>query len=377
MHTEKAAQHGRWRALVWAGLVILVVAAGLGLASRQARANNIAPFQTVFATDVVSAGYGGMRGDGTGTITLSGVSGTITQALLYWHGPTESGDTAANESPTFAGSGITGTNIGLSDNNCWGFENSQAYRADVTSLVTGDAAYALADFVGTDSLGNDVDINGVSLIVFFDDGDDTNNRNVVIFDGNDSNVPGNPFDADGWNVTLPGINYDSGSASMELHVADGQGSEDANLILNGTTTLASGPDVFQGDTVPNLPSATGPNVGLWDIRSFDVTSSLTPGDNTLALTLDYINDCLSLIVVMVNLPAGAAPGQPPTDTPVAPQPTATFASSVAAAVTLPQTGAGAQGSGGPTGWLIAALLSSAALAAAGYGALHLRPNGRP
>ncbi len=54
------------------------------------------------------------------------------------------------------------------------------------------------------------------------------------------------------------------------------------------------------------------------------------------------------------------------------QPTATVAATATAAVTLPQTGAGDQGSGGATGWLIAALLGSAALAAAGYGALRLQ-----
>ncbi|MCH7718032.1 MAG: hypothetical protein IIB21_01055 [Chloroflexi bacterium] len=77
----------------------------------------------------------------------------------------------------------------------------------------------------------------------------------------------------------------------------------------------------------------------------------------------------------------AAPTDPPeapqpTDPPLTPQPTSTLTSEVAA-VTLPKTGAGAQGSGSLTGWLIAALLSSAGLAAAGYGALHLRPNRRP
>ena len=56
---------------------------------------------------------------------------------------------------------------------------------------------------------------------FFDDGDDSNNRDVVLFHGNDSNIA-NPFDADGWDVTLPGINYDTGAARMELHVSDGQ-----------------------------------------------------------------------------------------------------------------------------------------------------------
>ncbi|HTH71627.1 MAG TPA: hypothetical protein VL493_10145, partial [Candidatus Saccharimonadales bacterium] len=47
-------------------------------------------------TDFESAGFGGMRGgDGTGTITLAAFTGTVTKALLYWHGPTNSANSAA------------------------------------------------------------------------------------------------------------------------------------------------------------------------------------------------------------------------------------------------------------------------------------------
>ena len=278
--------------------------AAIALSSQPTEANDIAPFETVFATDAAQFGFGGIRTIGTGTITVSGVSGTVTRALLYWQGPTNSTDPAVNAAVTFGGTDITGTNIGVSSDNCWGFDNSQAYRADVTSVVTGNGAYALANFLKADA-----DINGVSLFVFFDDGNDANNRDVVLFDGNDSNVPGNGFDADGWNVSLPGINYTSGTASMDLHVGDGQGFEDADVVLNAAT-LASGPDVFQGDSVPNGASAGDTNGGLWDVKSYDVTSALTPGDNTLTLTSAYTNDCLSLIVAAVNLPAGAAPNQP-------------------------------------------------------------------
>ena len=205
-------------------VMVITVAAGAWHA-QDAGANDIASFQTVFSTDMASAGYGGMRGIGTGTITLSGVSGTVTKALLYWHGPTNSTDPAVNAAVTFGGTPITGTNIGLSNNNCWGFTNSQAYRADVTTLVTGNGAYSLANFTKASA-----EINGASLIVFFDDGNPANNRDVVIFDGNDSNIA-NIYDANGWNVTLPGINYASGTANMVLHVSDGQSAGEAALVL--------------------------------------------------------------------------------------------------------------------------------------------------
>ncbi len=287
-------------ALVAAGAVALGA-----IVTIPAQASDIASFQTVYATDVAVASLGGMRSLGTGNIEVTGVTGTVTYALLYWHGPTNSDDPASNASVSLAGTSVTGTNIGTSSDNCWSYDNSQAYRADVTGLVTGNGTYALADFTK-----DDAEVNGASLMVFFDDGDDSNNRDVVLFDGNDSNTT-NEFDADGWNVSLPGINYSEGSAAMRLIVSDGQGFTDDGVTVNGTV-IAPGPEVFQGDTVPSAGSDN--NGFLWDQKSYDVTSLLTPGDNTLALSSGYTSDCLSLIVAAVDLPAGSAPNQPTTTT---------------------------------------------------------------
>ena len=240
----------------------------------------------------------------------------------------------------FAGTPVTGTNIGTSSSNCWGFQNSEADRADVTSLVHGNGGFALSGFTKTN-----VDINGVSLVVFFDDGNAANNRDVVLFNGNDSNVAfaGPPADPQGWDVTLGGITYTSGSASLDLIVSDGQSFPEDAVLLNGQTLAPAG-SIFDGNTVPNASasSAAGTNGGLWDIKSFPVTSELTPGPNTLHLTTGYTDDCLSLVVASVNLPAGSAPDQPPTTTtstpPTTAAPTTTAAAAKAVAATPAFTG---------------------------------------
>lgn len=291
---------------------LAAVLASLSLGA-QVFANNIAPFETVFSTDYVVAGVGGMRNIGSGTITVSGISGTVKKAYLYWHGPTNSNNPNANATVTVNGQTVVGTNIGFSDNNCWGFNNSQAYRAaaDITPIVAvqGNGVYNLSNF-----LKPNVNVNGASLIVFFDDGNNANNRDVVIFDGNDSNIP-NVFDANGWNVTLPGINYTAGTATMQLHVADGQDFPDGALILNNVTLVPAG-SIFQGNSVPSANNGPGNNGSLWDIKSYDVTAFLTPGVNTLSLRSSALNDCLSLVVALIDLPAGAAPEQPDDEPPV-------------------------------------------------------------
>jgi hypothetical protein len=287
----------------WAlGATIALAAALAGGSS--AMANAVTPFTTVFNSDVAQFGYGGLRDNGTGTMEVAGVTGPVTQAFLYWHGPTNSDQTDANSVVSFGGQSVTGMNIGVGNNNCWGYANSQAYRADVTSLVSGNGSYALANFIK----GSSVNANGASLIVFYDDGDPLNDKDVALFDGNDSNEAFGLSDPTGWDVTLPGIQYTTGGAAMVLHVADGQSFPDPSVIVNGTTLLSSGAN-FDGDTVPGNPAGDRSGL-LWDIRALDVTSLLTPGANTLHMvTGPNVSDCLSMVVAEVVLPAGSAPAE--------------------------------------------------------------------
>jgi hypothetical protein len=256
---------------------------------------------TVSNTDVKEFGFGGMRGNGTGSITVSGVSG-VTKAVLFWNGPTNSTDPTANASVNFGGTPITGTNIGFASSNCWPFANSQSYRADVTPLVTGNGSYSLSNF----NKPPDVEINGVALIVFYDDGNSSNDRNFVMFNGNDSTI-GSTFEPANWDETIANVPYPgSGAASLDFVVSDGQsageGPDDGALVVNETTIAPAGGN-FQGDTTPHGSfDASG---DLWDVKPFDITSVLTSGSNDLHLTSPHVNDCLSLVVAGANVPASS------------------------------------------------------------------------
>ncbi len=263
---------------------------------------SVSNYNTITETDFVTAGVGGLRGVGTGTITLpnSFSYGSVTQVYLYWHGVSNT-SSGAGQNIQVNSTRVTGVKLGVSSDNCWGYANSQAYRADITSLLRSSSTrqFELSDF-------DDLDPNGASIIVFYNDGNNSNNRDVVLFEGNDSNrsfagFPGDPDapeDPAGWDVSLAGINYISGNANIQLHVGDGQEFVDGALIVNGTTIAPAG-SVFDGNTVPGGQ--------LWDIRSFNVTALLTPGTNTLQLTSQINSDCLSLIVAIIDLPAGTSP----------------------------------------------------------------------
>ena len=263
---------------------------------------SVSNYNTFTETDFVSAGVGGLRDVGTGTITLpsSFTYSSVTQAYLYWHGVSNA-PSGAGQNIVVNSTPVTGVKLGVSSDNCWAHSNSQAYRADITSLLRSSSTrqFKLSDF-------DDLNPNGASIIVFYNDGNNANNRDVVLFEGNDSNqnfsgFPGDPdapADPAGWDVSLSGIKYTSGTVNIQMHVGDGQPFPDGALIVNGSVIAEAGA-VFDGNTVPGGQ--------LWDIRSFNVTSLLSPGPNTLHLTSEINSDCLSLILAVIDLPAGTSP----------------------------------------------------------------------
>lgn len=276
--------------------------------------NSLTAGPLVGSTDFGLFGISGLRGTGNGTITVTGVTGTVTRAVLVWHGLTNTA-TAITRTGTIGSTNFSGTNIGLSSDNCWSQAASQAFQADVTSAVTGNGSYVLSNMrtAGT------FDPNGASLLVFYNDGNSANNRDIAVFWGNDSNQT-NSFDPAGWSASLPGINYSSGSATLSVIVSDGQNfGETGNNTLTVNSTPISFP-LFQGASLPVAPGSSVAD-GLWDHASASVASVLVPGPNTLTVTgnPEGSQDCLSLVGALFDLPGGTV--TPPVVPPDAVAPT--------------------------------------------------------
>jgi hypothetical protein len=296
--------------------------------NEEALGKELSTFQVFRNTDYTWSGVGGMRDSGYGIINLTNLTGAVTKAYLYWHGPMTAGATneAANAAVTVNGAVVPGTHIGLGSDNCWGssgynYALSRAYRADITSLVSsnGNSAYLLGDFMkplGTNSKA--INVNGASLVVFYQDGDPNNNKDVLVLDGNDSishspfptNSPG--YDNVGWTFQATGFTYRGGAAFVQLHVSDGQyfaPLDDGVMILDQRIVLEPAGHIFSGDT-KYMPSANNGPTGngcLWDIKSWNLESYLTNGQNTLSVSNRFmLADCTALIVAAVVLPAGSA-----------------------------------------------------------------------
>ncbi len=278
----------------------------LTLVSGLAHSEEIKASRTIRSVDMATAGIGGID-TGAGTIVLSGVTGSVKKAYLYWHGMNNGGGAYNKPTVTFKGQSVSGTSLGISGTNCWGSGQSQAYEADVTSLVTGDGNFALSGLAG----GANEHANGASLAVFYNDADSTNNRDFVVYTGNDSITDGSGFgDPDGWHAVLPGINYTGGAVSATMHIADGQSAGDMPLSFStagGLVTIADTSTLYDGLSVPSGGVQRQGN-NLYDVHRFDITPAFgANGTKTLTVDAPVGGDCLALVNMTVSLKPGDAP----------------------------------------------------------------------
>jgi hypothetical protein len=316
------------RIATFAGVVV-----SMALSANVANAVQATLSFTLHDVDWTSAGVCGIPelgpNAGKGTIVLTGVTGTVTKALLYWHGiQGYAGSDAVYDNPiinmnTFS---VVGTSLGDSATNGWGLNTSRTYRADVTPIVTGNGSYNLSGLNA--QLGHSA--NGASLVVAFNDGNASNDRDLYILDGNDSNTGLYAGDPLGWHATLSGT-YLAGTVNAQLHAADGQpqwGTLSNGAYYDNDVTFSIGssfvtfPDTATRWDGISLPSAGGGRLGhgLWDIHAFNV-SSIFGSSGTYTLNIDgqaplaNSGDALALIVALVDFPA-ASHITTPTPTPM-------------------------------------------------------------
>ena len=280
-----------------------------------------------FALDS-AVGAPAANGGGVGAIELAGVSGEVTLALLYWHGidieypeiDFSGGNFDYDEADiVFDGAPLTGTRIAHhGDNNGWPLtplngpeppDSAALYRADVTGRVQlrGNGTYAISGL--SDGAGHST--NGASLIVYFDDGDPTNDLRVQHFEGLQANR-----DAD-WQFPFQ-VDYRGGPVNLVLHLADGQealpdgelgfdiapgvsGEAEPNKLDFISPHYSDGLALFGGLSVPGMGFGRGGGgPRLWDIRNFPLTGAFGP-EGVHAVSTDWASggEALSLLVGQV------------------------------------------------------------------------------
>jgi hypothetical protein len=180
---------------------------------------------------------------------------------------------------------------GQAADTCWQMPAGNfIYRADVTTLVTGNGTYALAGFPS--SVSGVVDGQGASLVVVYRNPNDQR-RNLIALGEKLASVKG------GLSIskTLSGFTVPASfDAAWSLNVVgDGQPAGD-HLAFNATDTGSKG--VFQG--------ADGQ---FWDTHRADVRPFIKAGDTAFSTSISVpaTEDCLIWVVNGLVI-EGYAPG---------------------------------------------------------------------
>lgn len=201
------------------------------------------------------------------TFAVSGMPScaTILKAFLYSSasGPlTAFNATVTNPASTTVSFPMT--NIGSHIDKCWGYGASQTYRADVTSIISGNGNYVISGFpvvVGS----NDTD--GATLFIVYSDPTQNYTGSIVMADGCFVRAGGTgSVNISGFNVcATPTL------ATNFILVADLQKTANANMMFNSTTFNYTHPttnqfvyDFVQTNLSPVTASQTNATFGIDD-----------------------------------------------------------------------------------------------------------------
>jgi|GEM_PF-2409490 len=254
--------------------------------------------------DLFTLGDGVIRGTQlSSVITIPPLAGNIRHAFLYWQGSSVSTRVnflpfnAAGPQPTpaeYAAAWYAGQELGVAATICEPVGRAIAHRADITAALAAGAGDYLWNF--------DATVMGVSLIVLYDDGDSSNNRDVVLYHGNDSNVANSDFPIKQWNAYFHSVPYVAASGPVELtmHVSESEDEYgDALTYLNDVQIV--GLNEWDNSSVDGV---------LWDVKARDITAQMANGDNSLHLQNTRAIDCFALLAATIELPAGTLSAAP-------------------------------------------------------------------
>ena len=247
---------------------------------------------------VTAAGVG-LRNQGTGDISVS-IPGTATVlvAYLYWQYMNE---TSAGGDASLDGNVVSGalTGGGSDGEYCWAGGNATAWRADVTSIVTGSGTYTVEIPTG-DTSGDDPWpdgalkphplAEGASIVVVYED-PTVGLREIVIVDG----LAVIDEFAESATATIPRPTAQAGLGTLTVLGADGQSNAGETMDFDGSL-LAT--DSWDGSD-PNGIGADYSNGNLWDTDSFAVN---VPGSTSVDVEITSDGDCVGPQAFILDAP---------------------------------------------------------------------------
>lgn len=312
---------------------------------------------------------------GTGNPSIFNISGiptcaTIVRAYL-WAGTSGNGApmTINITNPLGASQAFPMAIVGTGPDKCWGYAGTRTYRADVTSIISGNGNYTMTGFL----TGSTNDVDGATLMIIYQDPQATYRGHIILHDGavvinggtttqtvtginacanstfavafsaiadlqmagtltmNGTNAP---FTWNWWNYTQVNTTITNGQASSNFTMSSGgdcynfamagiyyqttscvtcpQSSSTLTLTFNPTNPSCAAND---GSVTVNPTGVPGPFTYLWSTGSTNQTiNNLGPG--TYTVTVSANNGCITNSASVTLVATGAAINLNPSITPV-------------------------------------------------------------
>ncbi len=244
----------------------------------------------------------GMRNRGFGHISVAGIpaGSTIYAAYLYWDILGNTNDDTFSQGQ-INGQQITGQLVATGGVPCWDTTSNFAYRADVTSLVTGNGTYSLTDFASSTTDGSDPWIvgssppmmEGASLVIIYENSSSPPTT-ILIYEGAaETGVEGELLEVTIDGFTAPNSTF---SATTTFIGADGQvaGKPGSTFNENFLPTVA-----WYGSDPQDGPTFIHGN--LWDTMTTNVTSLISPGDTSATATVQGGPDCMVWVAQVFSI----------------------------------------------------------------------------
>jgi hypothetical protein len=270
----------------------------------------------------LASGGVGLRNRREGGIEISGATGPVKRALIYWAVITSGAPTTAvdrielkREGTGAAFTTIVGTQVGIGGSPCWGGNRTTVYRANVPlSIATGNALYHVrlkpggnGSFAGGSPWSGTAPtlplFEGASIVLI-----GTGPSTVLVYD---SGLAGKMF-FDSLTYTLNSPVSVANALEVVVHNigADGQNGEQPPLpsasaageitTLNGRRIAGPGSAGVDSDWNGGV---AGPLPQLWDTTVRNVTSVAKVGSSPVRLpfTISAPNDCLVPVANVISI----------------------------------------------------------------------------
>jgi gliding motility-associated-like protein len=195
------------------------------------------------------------------TLAVAGLpSCCVIEKAFLWADASGNGSavTATIVNPSSVSNNYPMTIIGTDGDKCWSYQQTDSYRADVTSAIAGNGNYVFSGF----PTGAPVDIDGITMMIIYRDPTATYEGHINIWDGAVEISGGTT------SQTITGLNPCGNSVNQRafMQVADLQGLG-ALLSMNGGAPFAITEDWWNYIDQPTSAFTAGPTTSTFQVNS--------------------------------------------------------------------------------------------------------------